>query len=83
MNRTTTLLMFFLPAFLIQQLKAQVVVNHAVLTKMSKDIQLKEKDNHDRAVQLAASKGWILKRVTPGGKVITLVGLDPFGNPGI
>jgi hypothetical protein len=79
--RKIILFILFLPVISTLAVKAQVVVNKTVLNNMSRDILVREKNNYNKAAQLAVQKGWFLRKVTSKGKVITLVGIDHFGNP--
>jgi hypothetical protein len=77
---------FFLLFLLISMIftigvRAQVSTNNIVLNKMFVDIQVKEKNNYDKALKLAAQNGWIVRKTTASGKIIMLTGVDNFGNP--
>jgi len=60
---------------------AQISTNNFILNKMSIDIRVKEQNNYKNALQLAAQKGWFVKKITASGKVLMLTGVDYFGNP--
>ncbi len=51
------------------------------LTQMSKDLGNQQEANRALALQLAKDKGWVVRSVTPEGKVMELQGVDPFGYP--
>lgn len=79
MNRS--LLFLFLLTSFAMRVEAQISTNNNVLNKMSADIRIKEQNNYNKALQLAAQNGWIVRKTTASGKVILLTGLDNFGNP--
>ena len=60
---------------------AQNVRSNQEYQKLSEAIRTKENSNFQKALQMARQEGWFIRRVTPTGRVISLVGVDEKGNP--
>ncbi len=65
----------------LNQLQAQLITDKNLLTKMSKDLKVREDNDFARARSIAKQKGWFTRKATPNGGVILLIGVDELGNP--